>query len=135
MKLILGVAALLIAVVIFLKVRSRAPIAGETKSPDPAATSRLKQEFHAVSIRPGVFACKAARSLEGRRFLAGSAPRIPLPECDASDCSCRFAHHPDRREGDERRTPYPPSIGLDAGALGEEQRVEEDRRSSRSSSD
>ena len=131
MKLIIGVAALLIAVVIFLKMRSRAPITHELKFPDPAATARLKGDFHAVSIRPGVFACEAARGLEGQRFLAGSAPRIPLPDCDASDCTCRFAHHKDRRDGDERRTPYPSSIGLSPGAIGEEQRNEEDRRISR----
>jgi hypothetical protein len=129
--LIIGVAALLIAVVIFLRMRSRAPITHERKSPDPAATARLKGDFHAVSIRPGTFSCKAARDLKGRRFLSGSAPRIPLPDCDASDCSCRFAHHADRRSRDERRTPYPSSIGLDAGAVGEEQRVEDDRRSGR----
>lgn len=132
MKLIIGVAALLIAVVIFLRMRSRAPITHEPKLPDPAATARLKGDFHAVSIRPGTFACKAAREMEGRRFLSGSAPRIPLPDCDASDCSCRFAHHADRRGSDERRTAYPSSIGLNAGDVGEEQRVEGDRRNSRS---
>lgn len=132
MKLIVGVAVLLIAVLIFLRMRSRAPITHESKTPDPAATARLKGDFHAVSIRPGTFACKAARNLEGQRFLSGSAPRIPLPDCDASDCSCRFAHHADRRGSDDRRTPYRSPIGLDAGAVGEEQRLEDDRRSSRS---
>src|SRR5690606_1013393 len=119
-KLIIGVTALLIAVVMFLRMRSRAPVTHELKAPDPAATARIRTDYHAVSIRPGIFACKSARELEGQRFLSGSAPRIPLPDCDASDCSCRFAHHADRREGDERRTPYPSSIGLDAGAIGEE---------------
>jgi len=129
MKLIVGIVALLIAVAIFLKMRSRAPIKRDVEKPSLSATARLKPEFHAVSIRPGPFACRVARELEGQRYLSNSAPRIPLPGCDASDCSCRFAHHPDRRAGDERRTPYPPSIGLDAGSTGFEQRTEADRRS------
>jgi hypothetical protein len=128
MKLILGVAALLIAVVIFLRMRSRAPLTQQSKEPDPSATQRLKADFHAVSIRPGVFACKAARNLEGERFLSGSAPRIPLPDCDASDCTCRFAHHADRRDGEERRMLYRSSLGLHPGALGDDQRGEKDRR-------
>lgn len=130
MKLIIGVAALLFAVLIFLRMRCRTPVTRDAKAPDPAATARLKGDFHAVSIRPGAFACKAARNMEGQRFLSGSAPRIPLPDCDASDCSCRFAHHADRRAGDERRTPYPSTIGLHPAASGDEQRVENDRRSS-----
>lgn len=127
-KLILGVAALLVAVVIFLKMRSRAPATHESKAPDPAAAARLKNDFHAVSIRPGIFACKAVRELEGQRFLSASVPRIPLPGCDAADCTCRFTHYADRRGGDERRTPYPSSIGLDAGSIGEDKRADDDRR-------
>lgn len=129
-KLIIGVTALLVAVLLFLKMRSRAPV-HESKARGPDAVPRLKGDFHAVSIRTGVFACKAARDLEGRRFLSGSAPRIPLPDCDASDCSCRFAHHADRRDGDERRTPYPSALGLNAGSVGAEKRGNGDRRRDR----
>jgi hypothetical protein len=125
MKLIIAIAILLAAVLVFLRMRSRTPRRNDADETDPVATARLKHDFHAVSIRPGVFACTAARQLEGQRFLSGSAPRIPLPGCDASDCSCRFAHHADRRAGDDRRTPYPPAIGLDTGVL----RSQRDRRS------
>jgi hypothetical protein len=130
MKLIVGIVALLIAVAIFLKMRSRAPIKRDVEKPSLSATARPRPDFHAVSIRPGPFACRAARELEGQRFLSDSAPRIPLAGCDASDCTCHFAHHADRRAGDERRTPYPPSIGLDTGSTGSEQRKDADRRSS-----
>ena len=129
MKLIIGIAALLVAVLLFLKLRSRTPPVrvGEDKV-DLAAIAKLKHDFHAVSIRPGVFACNAARELEGQRFLSGSAPRIPLPGCDASDCSCRFSHHADRRAGDDRRSLYRSSIGIDIASLGAEKRSDRERR-------
>jgi hypothetical protein len=132
MKFIIGIMVLLVALVAVLKMRSRARMGSRTlidvKKAAPSATGRPKSGFHAVSIHPGVFACKAARELEGQRFLSNSAPRVPLPGCDVSDCTCRFAHHHDRREGDERRTPYPPSVGLDAGSTGTNQRLTSDRR-------
>ncbi|HWM29280.1 MAG TPA: hypothetical protein VNQ14_12535 [Woeseiaceae bacterium] len=128
MKLIIGIVVLIIGVFLFLRMRGRrAPIDDAVKA-ESRDTARLKADFHAVSIRPGAFACKAARELEGERFLSGTAPRIPLPDCDASDCSCRFAHHDDRRAGDDRRSPFPPTIGLDAGSTGQDQRSDSDRR-------
>lgn len=130
MKLIIGIAALLVAVLIFLKLRSRTPVRGPNENrPDVAGTARLNRDFHAVSIRPGIFACKAARDLEGERFLSGSAPRIPLPDCDASDCTCRFAHHADRRAGEDRRSLYRSSLGIDIKSLGVEKRSDRERRS------
>lgn len=127
-KLIIGIAALLVAVLLFLKLRSRTPVRRED-TVDLAATARLKHDFHAVSIRPGAFACKTARDLEGRRFLSGTAPRIPLPECDATDCTCRFSHHADRRGGEDRRSLYRSSIGIDIESLGVEKRSDHERRS------
>ena len=49
--------------------------------------------FHAVSIRFAPNACQAAKDLEGRRFLSSAAPKIPLPDCDADVCQCKFRHH------------------------------------------
>lgn len=135
MKLIIGIAALLVAVLLFLKLRSRTPVRTDEDKVDPAATARLKHDFHAVSIRPGAFACKAARDLEGQRFLSGSAPRIPLPGCDASDCTCRFSHHADRRAGEDRRSLYRSSIGIDIASLGVEKRSDRERRSDDRDSD
>jgi hypothetical protein len=135
MKLIIGIAVLLIAVLVFLKMRSRTPFRVNEDNLDPAATARLKHDFHAVSIRPGPFACKAARALEGQRFLSGTAPRIPLPGCDASDCTCRFSHHADRRVGEDRRSLYRSSIGIDIASLGAEKRSDHDRRRGEGDSD
>ncbi len=79
--------------------------------------------FHAVSIAYEPTACSAAKSLEGKRFLSDAAPPVPLPECDVLDCQCRFEHHQDRREADDRRNPYRPGIAGDTGEFKTEQRL------------
>lgn len=42
--------------------------------------------FHAVSVKPGTYACSAANNIAGQRFLASQAPSLPLPDCDADTC-------------------------------------------------
>jgi hypothetical protein len=70
----------------------------------PAKPRPAESKFHAVSIKPGDNACAAAHRFTGQRFLAAHAPRLPLPTCDASRCSCRYKHHKDRRAGPRRRS-------------------------------
>ena len=86
-------------------------------------------KYHAVSIKPGAYACRAATELAGQRFLAAEAPNIPLPACNAAECSCRFVHHKDRRSGKDRRSPFT-SGGLAAttGTFAGERRGGQDRR-------
>jgi hypothetical protein len=62
--------------------------------------------FHAVTVKFRKDACAAARALQGKRFLAHEAPRLPLPQCTAKTCCCQFMHYDDRR-GDERRDEIP----------------------------
>ena len=86
-------------------------------------------QFHAVSIKYEGRACNAAKNMTGRRFLATAAPKLPLAECDVLECSCRFAHHEDRRSHKDRRSPFGP--GGTAGSTGSfnaEQRDGSDRR-------
>lgn len=59
--------------------------------------------YHAVSVIPGVVSCAAAHRFTGQRFLSRLAPKLPLPTCDAVQCTCRFKHHKDRRAGPRRR--------------------------------
>lgn len=62
-----------------------------------------KDAWKAVVILPGDPACAAARELSGKRFLARSAPRLPLAECTNQDsCKCKYRHYGDRRS-DQRR--------------------------------
>ena len=100
----------------------------ESTAPRP---SRKNTQFHAVSIRFESNACKAAREMEGRRFLSTAAPRLPLADCDVLECNCRFIHHKDRRAGRDRRSPFGPGgVGGATGNYEQEQREGGDRRKS-----
>lgn len=93
----------------------------------PAALA-ASTAFHAVSIKVGPNPCEAARNLAGKRFLSGAAPRLPLPDCNNLQCKCRFVHHKDRREGDERRSPFGQGTTGNTGSFIKEQRQGADRR-------
>ena len=86
-------------------------------------------KYHAVSIKPGAYACSAANDLAGNRFLASEAPSLPLPGCDAADCDCHFTHHKDRRTGKDRRSPFTSGgIAAATGTFAGERRKGEERR-------
>ncbi|MEX2496282.1 MAG: hypothetical protein WD448_09350 [Woeseia sp.] len=132
MKLIIGIALLIILIAVFFRRRSRGGHVEEARrkvstTPGdmdaPGDLRNMSDGYHAVSIQPGEKACKAARSIEGQRFLSSEAPRIPLPNCDAVDCSCRFAHHEDRRADESRRRLFAASV-----PPREEKRTEAERR-------
>lgn len=124
---------LLLVMALFLSVtwlvmrirRGKKEIKQVTAVKKPDATSL----FHAVSLQYSATACDAAKAMTGRRFLASAAPRLPLPECDALECRCAFAHHDDRRSGKERRNPF--NTGRFVGGTGKlpmERRDRKDRR-------
>ncbi len=78
-----------------------------------AAPSQKKEarpnRYQAVTIATGSKRCEAVKSLAGQRFLAGSAPSLPLPTCSLSNqCKCSFRKHDDRRDSDRR---FPGEIG------------------------
>lgn len=55
--------------------------------------------FHAVSIVPAEGSCSAVNSIKIQRFLSEEAPGLPLVDCGAVDCRCKYIHHTDRRSG------------------------------------
>ena len=57
--------------------------------------------FHCVSCRCSAEHCKAADPLKKRYFLVKGAPEMPVPECTAIPCQCRYVHFEDRRHDDE----------------------------------
>ena len=125
-----GIAVLLLIAILVLFRRQSTKQAARPERPRPSA-SETSSKFHAVSIRYAAGACNAAIAMEGRRFLSSAAPKLPLPECDAAECKCRFRHHDDRRSGKDRRNTW--TQGMGGGATGpylKEQRTGKDRRRS-----
>jgi len=123
MILILG---LLVAIWWLLRKRREGSREASSNQLRPNSTNT---EFHAVSIKYAGRACEAAKNMSGRRFLASAAPKLPLPECEVLECSCRFVHHQDRRSQKDRRSPFGPggSAGT-SGSFNTEQRAGSDRR-------
>jgi hypothetical protein len=97
----------------FFRVVTDAKPAGRREATDPAADTR----FRAVSIRPGEDSCEAARQFGNMRFLCAKAPRLPVPECSAATCNCRYVHYADRRSGQDRRRRYDWTRERDVGVV------------------
>lgn len=83
--------------------------------------------FRCVELRYPGDACDAVKRIGTRRFLPGEAPGIPMPGCDAARCTCRYAHHLDRRH-DDRRHPFAQQASEPPPAVGGERRTKKDRR-------
>jgi len=123
------IVALLVA--IWWLLRKRKNTAADEQQSSAAKPQSTNTQFHAVSIKTAGHACKAAQEMSGRRFLATAAPKLPLPECDVLECNCRFAHHDDRRNHKDRRSPFGPGgVAGSTGAYSSEQRSGSDRRKS-----
>ena len=121
---------LLLLVSIWWLVRKRRQ--AQQDAQEPVSRSREgSASYHAVSIKFQKDACNAAKAMAGRRFLATAAPNLPLPDCDANTCQCRFAHHDDRRSGKDRRSPFSPASTIaGTGSYDIEKRKGGDRRKS-----
>jgi len=129
MNFFVGIVAVVILVLAYLFVHK--PKAKSTERPETRrkVSSEPDSTYHAVSLKFPPSACDAAKAMAGRRFLSTAAPRIPLPECDALECKCRFVHHQDRRSGEDRRDAYAQGFGGGStGTYEEEQRKRGERR-------
>ncbi len=69
----------------------------------PMEHHRVVNPYHAVSIEPGSKTCAESLKHSGERFLATSAPMLPLPSCTSATCQCRYTHYNDRRATRDRR--------------------------------
>ena len=128
---LLGIALIMLLVWLYLRQRGE-----KAKPAEPAVDDSTKSAYHAVSIKYDTNACAASQKMSGRRFLSSEAPRLPLPECDVSECNCRFAHHQDRRSSRDRRSPFAASgFGGGTGSYEQERRERKDRRKSADSDD
>ena len=122
---LLGLVVVLVVAWLFLRNRGQ----GDEAQTQSTLTDTGAAAYHAVSIKFDEKACEAARAMSGRRFLSSAAPRLPLPECDALDCRCRFVHHKDRRTGKDRRSPFAAAgYGGGTGSFEKERREKTGRR-------
>lgn len=77
---------------------------GSSKRPQTSRhATYATNRYHAVSIRPSLYACPAAWKMQEQSFLSEEAPTLPLADCDQETCSCRYRHYSDRRDGQDRR--------------------------------
>ena len=92
------------------------------KSEKPSNTD----EYRSVTIQCSEGACAAAKSIANKHILLRFVHLfpLPLPECDGRPCSCRYRHHQDRRDPEDRRSPYTHTVYL-------ERRSRPDRRGSK----
>jgi len=112
MNTVLVIALLLVvSVVLFNLLRSQkqstpAKSTGKTQTrqqQDNKAAAR--SPWRATSIVPGEDACAAVQAIGNKRFLDRDrvTPSLPLDDCDVANCTCKYAHHEDRRESKEDR--------------------------------
>jgi len=93
----------------------------------PAEAPSPSNRFHAVTIRSRTDACPEVRALASTRFIAKEAPRLPLDNCSAPNCLCKYEHYDDRR-GSENRREAPETTRHEAS----QRRSRKDRRKSQS---
>ena len=59
--------------------------------------------YRAVSLFCEWELCSQSVAIENTRFLLDKVPQLPLTQCNADICVCRYVHHADRRIGRDRR--------------------------------
>lgn len=96
MELVLLVIAAIAAIAAFLWYQQK------TSTPD--VTPSPSNRFHGVTIHFPADACPAVRMYESTKFLAKEAPRLPLENCTAPRCHCRYEHYDDRRTEERRES-------------------------------
>jgi hypothetical protein len=130
MSVFSGIIVVIVMVVLYVFLKRKSKKSNVRSVERQQEDSWLNTEFHAVSLKSSAYACEAAKGMQDKRFLSNAAPHLPLPECDALECKCKFLHHIDRRTGGEfRRSPYQQNYGVDGlGQLEEDNRKRKERR-------
>ncbi len=114
--------SLLGLLLIFLVVRSRKNAAQKSDAMGFSEGRALKKSarkttkksiaprspWRATSIVSDADACDAVKAIGSKRFLDSerNIPKLPLQDCDASNCGCKYTRHENRRdETEDRRNP------------------------------
>lgn len=109
--------------------KSRAQKPGSSRQ----GTSKPINQYRATSIISGQNCCAAVEAIGKKRFLVEDRdiPQLPLAECDADKCACKYRHHDDRRDtNEERRTISGLRTQLHEHSGGAERREKRGRRKS-----
>jgi hypothetical protein len=93
---VLSIALLLLLAILF-RLRLARAVSQDERHWDRRASLGANHPFHAVSIGPAPGSCAVAQSMRSQRYLSEEAPSLPLVNCTASQCQCRYMHYPDRR--------------------------------------
>jgi hypothetical protein len=140
--------ALLLAVIamsaLFMIMRSKArkPTTAESRANGKSrAVARSKtaavaprHPYRATSIEFDDAACDAVKALGRKRFLdrERDVPRLPLKDCSNSQCTCKYAHHDDRRDSSEDRR-HPSALKSELYERGSDPNRREKKRGRRKS--
>ena len=125
-----ALAAVVVVALLARRLRRRLPQRGPRHSrPQDEVNADGSGRFHALSLRFGAGACDSSRRLHGKRFLSPDAPTLPLADCDTEHCRCRYVHHRDRRDGEDRRSPFQSGFGGSATRMERNRRRSTERRS------
>ena len=78
--------------------------------------------FASVAVHCGEDGCAAARAIAGKRHLLDEAPALPLAQCAADVCNCRFFRYGDRRSLLTNRRSHGPTSGRANNSLWQDNR-------------
>ena len=115
----------LIAAFLILRTKRGIP----TRKKKVASPARPKNRYRAAAILHGNCACSAVKKIGKHRFLASEVPTIPLQDCTAQSCNCKYSRYTDRRDRDTRRAPFTLESDLYSTAGKPERRRVKARRS------
>ncbi len=97
------ITAMILGTFVFFRLRLASPTSRNARRRNRRTGFGVPDPFHAVSIEPAEEGCPAVESLKLQRFLSEEAPGLPLADCGAVDCACKYVHHADRRSGARNR--------------------------------
>jgi len=121
------IVVLIVAAVILL----RSSKTSTRSKPDDSRPGARSSRYHGVSCHPPRQSCDAAVRIAGARYLVAEAPQLPLPDCTARQCRCKYEHYEDRRREDaDRRIPYGLKNDLFGAMNQQERRTRRARRAS-----
>ena len=84
-----------------------APSAGNQVIEADDLWDHVEHPYHCVACKCSLGNCPGVASMKGKVFLVGDDHKLPVPECTASRCRCRYVHYPDRRrKQDDRRAAF-----------------------------